>query len=43
MNTRTHSDYKNHIVFRSTDTKIDTQLEKAPIAAQTEVNLLIWL
>ena len=43
MNTRTHSDYNDHIVFKSTDTKIGTQHEKAPVAAQTEVNLLIWL
>ena len=39
----THFDYNNHIAFISTDTKIGTPHEKAPVTMQTEVNLLIWL
>ena len=37
----THFDYNNHIAFINTHTKISTPHEKAPITAQTEVNLLI--
>ena len=43
MNIGTHFHYNNLIVFISTHTKIGTPHKKAPVAVQTEVNLLIRL